>query len=154
MVGTGTSGSPFGVNLIQANSEASNGYFVHSLSDQTPLKFEIESDATVTTTLYARLGNNGLGTNTWTPDIFSVTVNGTSIDYGSFTTTSTTSGGQNFTTYSIGEITLNEGDNEIILVPLPNTVYANQTSGPSADYITLITTATLTMTQYNVDYLS
>ena len=156
MVGTGTSGSPQGRGLIQASSEASNGFYVHSLSDSTPLKFEITSDSEVTTTLYARFGNNLIGTNTWTPDTFSVTVNGTSINYGSFTTSASSSSAssQNFTTYDLGDITLNEGENEIILVPLTNTAYNNLTSGPSVDYITVITTATLSMTLYNEDFLA
>lgn len=148
MEGLGPSGSPHGLNLIGESSSASNGFFVSSLGVNSPITFTITSSAEVTVTLRARLGSNALGTCTWTPSQFVVTVNGTQVNYNSFTTQMSTSDTQNFSTYNLGEITLQEGENTIVFKAGDNTYLNNLASAPSIDYIMIVTSATLTMDTY------
>lgn len=153
MVGFGPSGSPYGLNLIGESSSASNGFFVSSLGPQSPITFTITSSAEVTVTLRARLGSNALGTCTWSPTEFQVTVNDTAVNYSSFTTQMGTTDTQNFTTYNLGDITLEAGENTIVFKAGENHYLNNASSAPSIDYIMIVSSATLTMETYEDNIL-
>ena len=99
-------------------------------------------------TLRVRFGSNALGTCTWSPKELNVTVNGTALNYTPFTTELGKTDTQNFKTYNLGEITLEEGENTIVFKAGDNTYLNNLASAPSIDYIMIVSSATLTMEAY------
>lgn len=148
MEGLGPSGSPHGLDLIGESTSASNGFFVGSLGANSPITYTVTSSAEVTVTLRVRFGSNALGTCTWSPKELNVTVNGTALNYTPFTTELGKTDTQNFKTYNLGEITLEEGENTIVFKAGDNTYLNNLASAPSIDYIMIVSSATLTMEAY------
>ena len=148
--GLGVSGSPSGIGLAAEMADASNGFYVGNLGVDSPITFKITSDTDAAVTLKAVLGSNILGTCSWDPTSFVVTVNGTPIEYEGFTTDngSDTSNQQNFKTRNLGEIQLVAGENEIVFVAGDNTYRSNLPSAPSIDCIKITTDAVLTMETY------
>ena len=152
--GFGPSGSPVGVGLALPITDASNGFCVANLGTDSPITFKITSSAQVTITLRGIFGNNSLGgTNAWNTTTFKISVNGTELNYTEFSTTQSTSGGQNFKTINLGEITLNEGENTIVFSVGDNKYLNDLPVGPSIDCIRIKTTATLTMETYEDNIL-
>ena len=148
--GLGVSGSPTGAGLASESSKASNEFYVGNLGVDSPITFKITSDQAATATLKICVGTNVLGTCSWDPTSFKVTVNGTAVQYDAFTTEpgSDTSDQQNFKVKNLGEIQLQEGENEIVFVAGDNTYRSNMPSAPSIDYIRITTTAALTMEEH------
>ncbi|MBQ9306541.1 MAG: hypothetical protein IJ229_01350 [Clostridia bacterium] len=148
--GLGVSGSPTGIGLASESSKASNDFFVGNLGVNSPITFKITSDAAATATLKIRVGTNVLGTVSWDPVSFIVTVNGEPLEYEEFTTEpgDDPTDQQNFKVKTLGEIELVEGENIIVFVAGENTYRSNLPSAPSIDYIRLTTTANLTMEEY------
>ena len=153
--GFGPSGSPQGTSLAMEATGASNGWCVANLGPESPITFTITSSAETTATLRIRFGNNSLGgTCAWNPETLVISVNDTALTGYSFTTQpDTVPNGQNFTTVNLGEITLDEGENTIVISAGTNTYLINLTTMPSIDYIRLDTTATLTMETYEDNIL-
>lgn len=147
--GLGVSGSPTGLGLISENAKASNGFFVGNLGTASPITFVITADADCTATLKLVLGSNILGSCTWNPTSFVITVNGEAIQYDEFTTDNGDDpmDQNNFKTKTIGDINLVAGDNTIVLVAGENTYRSNLPSAPSIDCIKLITDAGLSMVE-------
>lgn len=145
--GLGVSGSPSGIGLAAESSEASNEFYLGNLGEDSPVTFIITSDQDATATLKITVGSNILGSCTWNPESYIITVNGEAIEYEEFTTENGTDMNkqQNFKTKTIGEIELVEGENEIVLVAGKNTYRSNMPSAPSLDCIKLITDAELSM---------
>lgn len=145
--GLGVSGSPSGIGLAAESSEASNEFYLGNLGVDSPVTFIITSDQDAAATLKITVGSNILGTCTWDPESYIITVNGEAVEYEEFTTENGTdmSKQQNFKTKTIGEIQLVEGENEIVLVAGENTYRSNMPSAPSLDCIKLITDAELSM---------
>ena len=148
--GLGVSGSPTGTGLASESSKASNEFFLGNLGVSSPITFKITSSAAATATLKICVGTNVLGTQTWDPTSFIVTVNDVALEYEPFTTEPGTdpTDQQNFKVKNLGEIELIEGENVIVFVAGDNTFRSNMPSAPSIDYIRLITTAELTMEEY------
>ena len=148
--GLGVSGSPTGAGLASESSKASNGFYVGNLGVDSPITFKITSDQAATATLKICVGTNVLGPRSWDPTSFKVTVNGTAVQYDAFNTEpgTDTSDQQNFKVKNLGEIQLQEGENEIVFVAGDNTYRSNMPSAPSIDYIRITTTASLTMEEH------
>lgn len=152
--GFGPSGSPIGTGLALPVSDASNGYCVANLGTESPITYVITSSSEVTVTLRGVFGNNSLGSSCkWNPTTFKVSVNGTELNYKEFETSKDTSGGQNFKTINLGEITLKEGENTIVFSVGKNDYLNNLPVGPSIDCIKIKSTATLTMKEYKDNIL-
>lgn len=145
--GLGVSGSPSGLGLAAESAEASNEFYLGNLGADSPVTFIITSDQDITATLKITVGSNILGTCTWNPESYIITVNGEAVEYEEFTTENGTemNAQQNFKTKNIGEIELKEGENEIVLVAGENTYRSNMPSAPSLDCIKLICDAELSM---------
>ena len=149
--GLGVSGSPTGIGLASESSKASNEFYVGNLGVNSPITFKITSDKATPATLKIRVGTNVLGTVTWNPTSFIITVNGEAIQYEEFETApgDDVADQQNFKYKTIGEIQLNEGENEIVFVAGDNTYRSNLPSAPSIDCIKLIVAdAVLEMEEY------
>ena len=148
--GLGVSGSPTGIGLASESGKASNEFFVGNLGVKSPITFKITADAACAATLKIRVGTNVLGTQTWNPTSFIVTVNGEAMAYEPFTTEpgDDPTDQQNFKYKTLGEIQLVEGENVIVFVAGDNTFRSNLPSAPSIDCIKLTATAGLTMEEY------
>ena len=143
LLGFGPSGSPVGLGLIQRNASASGGAYLAYMGEDSPVTFTLTASAEVTGALRLRVGSNSLGTCTWNPQSLIITVNDTPVNYTAFETSN--GDGQNFKTVLIGDVTLNEGENEIVIVAGDNKYLNNLPSAPSLDYIMLTTTSSATV---------
>lgn len=144
--GLGVSGSPSGIGLASESSAASNGFYVGNLGVDSPITFVITSDQDATATLKGVFGSNILGSCSWDPASFVITVNGTPMEYAAFQTEDGTgTDQQNFKTKNLGEIQLVSGENEIVFVAGDNTYRSNLPSAPSIDCLKITTEAALTM---------
>lgn len=146
--GLGPSGSPASLGLIGESATASNGFYVGSIGEKSPITFKITSSEAVTVTLKGAFGSNALGTCDWDPETFVITVNGTPMNYTAFTTEKGIDDVQNFKTKTLGTINLVAGENTIVFSAGENTYLNNLASAPSIDCIKISTTATLTMESY------
>lgn len=148
--GLGVSGSPTGTGLAAEAAKASNGFYLGNLGKSSPTTYKITSDADATATLKITAGSNLLGSCTWNPTSFVITVNGTAMDYKEFQTAdgSDADNQQNFKTVTLGEIELKSGENEIVLMAGDNGYRSNMPAAPSIDCIKIITDASLTMEEY------
>lgn len=113
--GAGYSSAPSGTGLIQSTPNASNGYFLGYLNKALSFSFEFTATQATSAKLILHLGSE-VGNFTYDPTMFSITVNGTELNYGSFDVrqigTSTADFG--FTAIEISpSINLVEGDNVI-----------------------------------------
>lgn len=144
LVGLGPSGSTSGLGLIADSKEASNEAFVGSLGEKSPLTFKFTSDKDATATLKGIFGSNALAAITWTPEEFAIEVNGTAITYSGFKTEQGVSSVQNFKLRTIGNISIKQGENTIVLKPQNNKHLNGTVSAPSVDCLKLTTDAKLT----------
>ena len=143
LLGFGPSGSPVGLGLIQRNASASGGAYLAYLGEDSPVTFTLTASAEVTGALRIRVGSNSLGTCTWDPQSLVITVNDQPVSYSAFETSN--GDGQNFKTVLLGDVTLNEGENEIVFVAGDNKYLNNLPSAPSLDYIMLTITSSATV---------
>ena len=148
--GLGVSGSPTGAGLAVEYADASGEFYCGNLGTKSPITYVITSDVDCTATLKIRVGTNVLGTCSWDPTSFIITVNGEAVEYEAFETApgDSVTDQQNFKWKTIGEIQLVAGENEIVLVAGDNTYRSNLPSAPSIDCIKLICEAELTMEEF------
>ena len=144
LVGLGPSGSTSGLNMIAESKEASNGAFVGSLGENSPLTFKFTSDKDGTAALKGIFGSNALASITWTPEEFGIIVNGTAVTYTGFGTEQGVNSVQNFKLRTIGTINIKKGENTIVLKPQNNKHLNGTVSAPSVDCLKLTTDAKLT----------
>ncbi len=160
--GNNYSGNTSGLNLIQGNAAASNGKYVTGLFyNGGYLEFEITSDKAVTDAQLKLVLGCEYADITLTAATYQVEVNGSLVPY---TATIKLGDGTEWTPspglrgswqeINIGNITLNEGVNSIILrvnnseTPCGDAGTIDAAS-PMVDCIKIITDAQLTMTEYN-----
>lgn len=143
IVGGGISGSPSGLDLIQANKDASNGYYIGSThAEGFALTYTFNSSVAATDVTVALGLGNELGTAlTYDSKSLTVAVNGTNMTFSSFTVK--VSG---YKAYALGTVSLNAGENKIVTTVVgPNEYCNNSTGGPEFDYVELSSkTTTLT----------
>lgn len=141
--GSGISGSPSGLDLIQANNDASNGYYIGSTHRSGfALTYTFNSSVAATdVTVALGLGNElGVGL-TYDSTSLTVAVNGTNMTFKSFTVKV-----DGYKAYALGTVSLNAGENKIVTTVVgPNDYCNNDTGGPEFDYVELSSkTTTLT----------
>ncbi|MDD6239970.1 MAG: hypothetical protein PUA93_00090 [Eubacteriales bacterium] len=145
ITGSGISGSASGVNMIQSNRNASNGYYVgfsHRLGFALTYTFNA-SAADDSAKISLGLGNElGVGmeeTNT----SLTVSVNGSNLSYKKFTIKV-----EGFASYDLSATaSLVAGENTIVVTVAGENTYCNGgTGGPLFDYVDVKSASTLTWT--------
>lgn len=145
ITGSGISGSASGVNMIQANRNASNGYYVgfsHRLGFALTYTFNA-SAADNSAKISLGLGNElGVGMEESSTSL-TVNVNGRDLSYRKFTIKV-----DGFASYDLSSaVSLVQGENTIVVTVAGENTYCNGgTGGPLFDYVDVKSTSILTWT--------
>lgn len=147
--GGGYSGSASQEEMVQKNESASNGFFIGYTHAAGTYEFKFEaSQAASGVKLEIGLGSELQGA-VFTSKEFGIYVNGVEIAYTvSLNPKSNGTAVGEFVTYTIAtNLTLNAGENVVMLMVKPNTLMkGTSTGGPCIDFIQLTTSATLSWT--------
>lgn len=152
--GAGMSSNQSGYDLIygdgtDAQKELgwSEGYYVgYTYSPNFSMDFKFTADKAGTATIVLRLGSE-IGDITLTPDEFEITLNGTSLQYGSIFVECGAANDMSKMTFSDKTITssgqLKAGENTLNISVHANELRGGQTGGPAIDYVKITTDAKL-----------
>ena len=145
LTGGGISGGGAGLNMIQINDKASNGFYVGTThrKDLT-FTFEITSDKQTSAELTLRLANE-LAAMKLNPETFIIKVGGNALDYKEISLPGKPARGLNFEDYKVSvPVELAAGKN-VITFTIGENEYCNGASGgPMFDCIKLRSDAALT----------
>lgn len=135
VTGSGISGSASGLNLIQKNKDASNGYYVgFTHREGFAITYEFTAKVASSVTIYLGLGNElGVGMEFGT-DSLTVVLNGNKVNYKKNITVWATG----YKSYEIGTADLVAGKNTLVTTVVGPNEYCNGgTGGPEFDYVEL-----------------
>lgn len=135
--GSGISGSASGVNMIQKNQNASNGYYV-GFTHRSGIALTYDFNATKAGKGNIKLGlGNELGVGlTFNSDTLTVHLNDTKLSFNQFTVRV-----DGYAAYTLGDFDLESGANKIVVTVVGPNEYCNgQTGGPEFDYVEVTTT--------------
>lgn len=133
--GSGISSSAAGLDLIQQNKDASNGYYIGFTHRKGfALTYEFTAEKALSTKITLGLGNElGVGL-AFDTDSLTVVLNGTKVNY----TKAITVRVDGYKGYEIGTADLNAGSNSLVVtVEGPNEYCNGGIGGPEFDYVEL-----------------
>ncbi len=153
VAGAGLSSNQSGYDMIYGdgtNTKWSSGYYVgYTYTSECKMDFEFTSSAVASATIKISLGSE-LGRLNMTPKDVDISLNGKSIEYGTFQIENSESMEEMvFKDYTLTtKASLKEGENVITVQIKPNKFKPGGTGGPTIDCIKIKTVADLTLVQY------
>lgn len=154
VIGSGLSSDQSGYQMIYGDgTEAqkklgwSGGYYVgYTYSPECVMEFVFNSDKETTGTIVIRLGSEIGDSMFLTPDKLDLSLNGTSINYGSFSLTSVNDlSKMTFKDCTvINNAKILKGENKFVFSVKQNDIRGTQTGGPTVDCVKITTDAVIT----------